>query len=152
MPSKRTVSRPADRVALKRVYAAVSAQDGRRILVDRLWPRGLSKDKAKIDLWLKDIAPSDGLRRRVHGGQEAWSAFVADYGKELALEPAASAARQLLERIGHEPVTLLYAARNETQNNAVALKTWLIGKLRAGGGGGSATSPTGKRKAKAVKA
>jgi uncharacterized protein YeaO (DUF488 family) len=152
MPSKRTVSRPADRVALKRVYAAVSAQDGRRILVDRLWPRGLSKDKAKIDLWLKDIAPSDGLRRRVHGGQEAWSAFVADYGKELALEPAASAARQLLERIGHEPVTLLYAARNETQNNAVALKTWLIGKLRAGGGGGSATSPAGNRKAKAVKA
>jgi uncharacterized protein YeaO (DUF488 family) len=151
MPSKPTASRPVDRVAVKRVYTAVSAQDGRRILVDRLWPRGLSKDKAKIDIWLKDIAPSDGLRRRVHGGQEAWSAFVVDYGKELALEPAASAARQLLERIGHEPVTLLYAARNETQNNAVALKTWLIGKLRGGGAKRSATSPAGNKKAKPVK-
>lgn len=151
MPSKRTATRSADRIAVKRVYAAVTAQDGRRILVDRLWPRGLSKDKAKIDIWLKDIAPSDGLRRRVHGGQEAWSAFVVDYGKELASEPAASAARQLLERIGHEPVTLLYAARNETQNNAVALKAWLIGKLRAGAGRGSTASPAGYKKAKAVK-
>ena len=151
MQSKRTRSKLADRIAVKRVYAPVTAQDGRRILVDRLWPRGLSKDRAKIDIWLKDIAPSDGLRRRVHGGQEDWSAFALDYGKELALEPAASAARQLLERIGNEPVTLLYAARNETQNNAVALKTWLIGKLRAGGRAGSASSPAGNKKAKAVK-
>lgn len=150
MQSKRTRSKLADRIAVKRVYAPVSPQDGLRILVDRLWPRGVSKDKAKIDLWLKDIAPSDGLRRRVHGGQAAWAAFVVDYGRELAEEPGASAARELLARIGREPVTLIYAARNETQNNAVALKTWLLGKLRAGAGGPATPRPGGK-KAKAAK-
>jgi uncharacterized protein YeaO (DUF488 family) len=152
MPSKQTGSRPADRVAVKRVYAPASPQDGTRILVDRLWPRGVSKDKAKIDIWLKDIAPSDGLRRRVHGGQAAWDAFVVDYGRELAQEPGASAASELLTRIGREPVTLLYAARNETQNNAVALKHWLLGKMRAGAGGARATaSRPGGKKAKAAK-
>ena len=152
MPSKQTGSRPADRVAVKRVYAPASPQDGTRILVDRLWPRGVSKDKAKIDIWLKDIAPSDGLRRRVHGGQAAWDAFVVDYGRELAQEPGASAASELLTRIGREPVTLLYAARNETQNNAVALKHWLLGKVRAGAGGARATAPPpGGKKAKAAK-
>jgi uncharacterized protein YeaO (DUF488 family) len=152
MPSKQTGSRPADRVAVKRVYAPASPHDGTRILVDRLWPRGVSKDKAKIDIWLKDIAPSDGLRRRVHGGQAAWDAFVVDYGRELAQEPGASAASELLTRIGREPVTLLYAARNETQNNAVALKHWLLGKVRAGAGGARATAPRpGGKKAKAAK-
>src|SRR5262249_38851966 len=111
--SQRPGPRRSGRVAVKRAYAPHSAQDGTRILVDRLWPRGLSKDKAKIDIWLKDIAPSDGLRRRVHAGQEAWAAFVVDYGRELAQEPAASAARALRERIDREPVTLIYAARNE---------------------------------------
>jgi uncharacterized protein YeaO (DUF488 family) len=152
MPSKQTGSRPADRVAVKRVYAPASPRDGTRILVDRLWPRGVSKDKASIDIWLKDIAPSDGLRRRVHGGQAAWDAFVVDYGRELAQEPGASAASELLTRIGREPVTLLYAARNETQNNAVALKHWLLGKVRAGAGGARATAPRpGGKKAKAAK-
>jgi uncharacterized protein YeaO (DUF488 family) len=152
MPSKQTGSRPADRVAVKRVYAPASPQDGTRILVDRLWPRGVSKDKAKIDIWLKDIAPSDGLRRRVHGGQAAWDAFVVDYGRELAQEPGASAASELLTRIGREPVTLLYAARNETQNNAVALKHWLLGKVRGGAGGARTTAPRpGGKKAKAAK-
>ena len=151
MPSKRTGSLPLDRVAVKRVYAPASAQDGTRILVDRLWPRGLSKDKAKIDIWLKDIAPSDGLRRRVHGGGDVWDAFVVDYGRELAQEPAASAARELLTRIGREPVTLLYAGRNETQNNAVALKNWLSGKS-AGAGAARTTRPrAGGKKAKAAK-
>ena len=71
-------------------------------------------------------------------------------GRELAEEPGASAARELLARIGREPVTLIYAARNETQNNAVALKTWLLGKLRAGAGGPATPRPGGK-KAKAAK-
>jgi uncharacterized protein YeaO (DUF488 family) len=148
--SQRTAPRRADRVALKRVYAPHSAQDGTRILVDRLWPRGLSKDKAKIDIWLKDIAPSDGLRRRVHGDPEAWAAFVLDYGRELAQEPAASAARELLGRIDREPVTLIYAARNEAQNNAVALKDWLVGKLGAGRAR-AATARAGGKKAKVTK-
>jgi uncharacterized protein YeaO (DUF488 family) len=151
MASKQTGLRPADRVAVKRVYAPVAPQDGTRILVDRLWPRGVSKDKAKIDIWLKDIAPSDGLRRRVHSGQAAWDAFVVDYGRELAQEPGASAASELLAQIGRGPVTLLYAARNETQNNAVALKNWLLGKVRAGAGGARATPRPGGKKAKAAK-
>ena len=152
MQTKRTRSKLADRIAVKRVYAPVSPRDGLRILVDRLWPRGVSKDKARIELWLKDIAPSDGLRRRVHGGQMAWDRFVVDYGRELAQEPGASAASELLARIGREPLTLLYAARNETQNNAVALKHWLLGKVRAGAGGARATAPRpGGKKAKAAK-
>ena len=149
--SQRPGPRRSGRVAVKRAYAPHSAQDGTRILVDRLWPRGLSKDKAKIDIWLKDIAPSDGLRRRVHAGQEAWAAFVVDYGRELAQEPAASAARALRERIDREPVTLIYAARNETQNNAVALKDWLLGKRRAGAAPRAARARAGGKKAKAAK-
>jgi uncharacterized protein YeaO (DUF488 family) len=108
---------------IKRVYAPASDQDGFRVLVDRLWPRGIKKENANIDLWAKDIAPSDALRREFHGHPEHWERFVAAYRKELAREPAASAARELLARPGF--VTLLYAARDEAHNNAVALKAWL---------------------------
>jgi uncharacterized protein YeaO (DUF488 family) len=117
-------------VRLKRVYAEPSADDGTRILVDRLWPRGLAKDKAKIDFWLKDIAPSDALRRRVHAKATAWEDFMVDYGQELAQEPAASAAEDLMARLRREPVTLLFAARDETRNNAVVLQNWLQAKLQ----------------------
>jgi uncharacterized protein YeaO (DUF488 family) len=108
---------------IKRVYAAASHEDGFRVLVDRLWPRGLKRETAKIDLWAKEIAPSDALRRQFHGDPEHWDRFVRGYRKELMREPAASAARDLL---GHKgAVTLLYAARDEAHNNAVALKAWL---------------------------
>ena len=110
---------------IKRVYEPAAEDDGLRILVDRLWPRGLTKAKAAIDLWLKDIAPSDALRRFIHGDPTKWDAFVAAYGRELTQEPARTAAAGLREHWRHGPVTLLYAARNETRNNAVALKAWL---------------------------
>jgi uncharacterized protein YeaO (DUF488 family) len=110
---------------VKRIYAAAADADGFRVLVDRLWPRGIKKDNAKIDFWGKDIAPSDTLRREFHGHPEHWDRFVAAYRKELADEPAASAARDLLARRKQGPVTLLYAARDEAHNNAVALKAWL---------------------------
>jgi len=110
---------------IKRVYAPGARSDGFRVLVDRLWPRGVSKQKAHVDLWLKEIAPSDDLRRRVHSGATTWDAFVAAYGRELEQEPAHSAARMLRERRRQELVTLLYAARDEAHNNAVALKGWL---------------------------
>jgi uncharacterized protein YeaO (DUF488 family) len=110
---------------LKRVYEAAEAGDGLRVLVDRLWPRGISKDKARIDLWLKDISPSDALRRRVHADPSAWDAFVLDYAHELAREPAHGAAEELRNHLRKGPVTLLYAARDETHNNAVALKRLL---------------------------
>ncbi len=111
--------------ALKRVYEPPEAGDGTRILVDRLWPRGIAKDKARIDLWLKDIAPSHGLRKRFHGKPEDWDAFCAAYAAELESATAEAAVRELRGHLRKGPVTLLYAARDERRNNAVALKAWL---------------------------
>jgi uncharacterized protein YeaO (DUF488 family) len=110
---------------IKRIYAPASDEDGFRVLVDRLWPRGVKRENAKIELWAKDIAPSDALRRAFHGSPERWDDFLAAYHKELAGEPAASALRVLLARRKRGVVTLLYAARDEVHNNAVALKAWL---------------------------
>jgi uncharacterized protein YeaO (DUF488 family) len=109
----------------KRVYEPPDAADGVRVLVDRLWPRGLSREKAKIDLWLREIAPSDALRRRFHRDHAAWGDFKAAYYAELEEAPAQSAAYTLLDQLTREPVTLLFAARDETRNNAVALREWL---------------------------
>jgi uncharacterized protein YeaO (DUF488 family) len=116
------------RLQVKRVYEPPAENDGLRVLVDRLWPRGLTKQKASVDLWLKDVAPSDTLRRRFHGNPGQWSAFVAAYGREMGQEPAKSAAATLREQIKHGRVTLLYASRDEEHNNAVALKDWLARK------------------------
>ena len=113
------------RLQIKRVYEAAGDADGFRVLVDRLWPRGLTKEKAHVDLWLKEVAPSDALRKRFHGHPDKWDAFVTAYRKELEKEPAKTAAENLRQRIRHEPVTLLYAARDEDHNNAVALKALL---------------------------
>ena len=110
---------------IKRVYNPPDDEDGVRILVDRLWPRGLSQDKAQIDLWLKEIAPSNTLRRRFHGNQAGWEEFRTAYYAELCEPAAQSALQSLLERLTREPVTLLFAARDETHNNAVALKEWV---------------------------
>ena len=111
--------------AIKRAYDPPSASDGTRILVDRLWPRGIAKDSARIDLWLKDISPSDDLRKRFHAKPEQWDAFCAAYFDELEGEAAQAAADVLFDHLRKDPVTLVYAARNEAQNNAVALRIWL---------------------------
>ena len=111
--------------ALKRVYLPPGDGDGTRILVDRLWPRGIAKDKAGIDLWLREIAPSDALRKRFHGKLDDWEAFCAAYDSELRGAAAQAAAKELLDRLRKGPVTLLYAARDTRRNNAVALKAWL---------------------------
>src|SRR5436309_2489923 len=110
---------------IKRVYLPPDDEDGVRVLVDRLWPRGLSRERAQIDLWLKEIAPSDALRRRFHGDPAGWEEFKTAYYAELEREPAQSAFRDLLDRLTRGPVTLLFAARDEARNNAVALKEWL---------------------------
>jgi len=112
-------------VKLKRVYDPPAAGDGPRILVDRLWPRGISKDKAKVDHWLKDIAPSDAIRKRFHGHPGDWDAFRTAYAAELAEPAAQAAAKELRGHLRKGTVTLLYAARDKTHNNAVALKAWL---------------------------
>lgn len=113
----------AGTVKVKRVYEAPAAGDGMRIRVDRLWPRGIAKDKAKIDLWLRDIAPSDALRKRFHGHPEDWAAFRRAYAAEL--KAAEAAVEQLRGHLRKGSVTLLYAARDEEHNNAVALQAWL---------------------------
>jgi uncharacterized protein YeaO (DUF488 family) len=110
----------------KRVYLEPDRADGTRVLVDRLWPRGISRERAQIDLWCKDLAPSDGLRRRFHGAPGGWDIFRTAYFAELAKPQAQAAAHALIARLGDAPVTLLFAARDETHNNAVALKEWLV--------------------------
>jgi uncharacterized protein YeaO (DUF488 family) len=127
-PVQRQWSAPVHQFRLKRVYDPFSTEDGTRILVDRLWPRGLSKDKARIDHWLKQIAPSDALRKRFHGKPDDWEAFRAAYAAELQGDAALAAVNELIELLREGPATLLYAARDEQRNNAVALKLWLEGR------------------------
>lgn len=112
---------PALRV--KRVYDERGDDDGLRILVDRLWPRGISKAKARIDHWLKDVAPSDALRKRFHARPEWWDEFHKAYADELEGNPALEELRKLARK---QPVTLLYAARDTEHNNAVALAKILV--------------------------
>ncbi len=116
---------------VKRVYAAPGEGDGLRILVDRLWPRGVARQNARIDLWLRDVAPSNDLRRRFHGDPDQWAAFSAAYAEELARAPALPLADSIIEKLAASVVTLLYAARNEQRNNAVALRDWLAARRRA---------------------
>ena len=110
---------------IKRVYDPPDDDDGTRILVDRLWPRGVARERAQIGLWLKDIAPSNTLRRLFHGDPAGWDEFKTAYCAELAQPAAQQAVGELRKRMTEGPVTLLFAARNETRNNAVALKEWL---------------------------
>jgi uncharacterized protein YeaO (DUF488 family) len=110
-------------VKLKRVYDPPKPADGFRVLVDRLWPRGVSKSSARIDLWLKEIAPSAALRKWFGHDALKWDAFRARYFRELQKNPKAVA--QLNEIIRNGPVTLLFAAQDQEHNNAVALKEYL---------------------------
>jgi uncharacterized protein YeaO (DUF488 family) len=107
-------------IRIKRVYEQVASDDGFRILVDRLWPRGLSKERAKADLWLKDVAPSDGLRKWFSHETEKWADFKIKYETEL------KGKQELLHRIKQAEkekgtVTILYSAKDEEHNNAVVL-------------------------------
>ena len=115
---------------VKRVYAAPDEDDGLRILVDRLWPRGVAKQNSRIDLWLRDVAPSNQLRRRFHGDPDQWAAFNAAYAEELARAPALPLANSIIEKLAAGAVTLVYAARDERRNNAVALRDWLAARMR----------------------
>jgi uncharacterized protein YeaO (DUF488 family) len=118
-------------IAIKRVHEPAKAADGARFLVDRLWPRGVSKERAALAAWLKPLSPGDGLRKRYHGetvdSDEAWDAFRRDYFAELdaGSEEARAALFTLDAAAKAGPVTLLYAARSEERNNAVALREWL---------------------------
>lgn len=106
-------------VKIKRVYEEADKADGKRILVDRLWPRGLSKEKANIDLWLKEIAPSTELRKWFNHDAQKWPEFKQRYLAELKQKPAV--VEQLKTAVNEETVTLLYGARDQEHNQAVAL-------------------------------
>ena len=116
---------------LKRVYEAPSADDGCRVLVDRLWPRGLAKEAARVDLWLKEIAPSDALRKWFAHDPEKWDDFQQRYYAELQENDAALEALHAQMKQGR--VTLLYAAKDDTHNNAGALRTYLTRASRTRG-------------------
>ena len=110
-------------IQVKRIYEPRERSDGARILVDRLWPRGVRKEDAAVDLWLKDVAPSDELRRWFGHDPQRWSEFRQKYFEELDERPQPLA--MLREYIRKGPVTLLFGARDEEHNNAVALKEFL---------------------------
>ena len=112
------------RIVVKRIYEPPDTGDGCRVLVDRLWPRGLSKEKAAINHWLKDLAPSNELRRWYGHDPDKWDEFRRRYRAELDADP--SVLEPLLQLTGTEPViTLLFSSRKETHNNAVALAEFL---------------------------
>ena len=112
---------------IKRVYAPQSDADGFCVLIDRLWPRGLSKAKAAVDLWLRGIAPSTALRTWFNHDPARWTEFHCRYAAELDRIPAV--VDQLLNQVRQGRVTLLYSAQHETCNNAVALNEYLRQKL-----------------------
>ncbi len=119
-------------VRTKRIYSSPAPDDGTRVLIDRLWPRGVRKDTAEIDLWLKDAAPSPGLRTRWHSDPEGhepdhFAAFAQDYRDELSQGVASAAVDQLVELARNSPtLTLLYGARNEESNHALVLRDVVV--------------------------
>lgn len=113
-------------IVIKRIYEPAEASDGFRVLVDRLWPRGVSKQRADLNLWLKEIAPSTDLRKWFGHDPAKWDQFVKKYEAELADNK--EVVTQLVSIVEENPtVTLLYAAKDETHNEAVVLKEYLQG-------------------------
>ena len=110
-------------IKIKRIYDRPEPEDGFRVLVDRLWPRGIRKDEARLDLWLKEVAPSTALRREFGHHPARWAEFRRRYRTELEQQPQAIAL--LRDKASRGPVTLLYAARDAEHNNAAALKSIL---------------------------
>jgi uncharacterized protein YeaO (DUF488 family) len=128
-------------VAAKRIYEKPARADGRRVLVDRLWPRGLTKEDASLDAWLRELAPSDELRQWYHARPEAWLIFRKRYLKELARPEVAEDLQKLYQfAFERKRLTLLFASKNEDRNNAVVLKDLLNGmrKPPTGTGPGAA--------------
>lgn len=120
-------------VHLKRVYDGASPGDGTRVLVDRLWPRGLSREAAKVDVWLKGVAPSDALRHWFNHDPERWAEFQKRYRAELREHSEdLETLRQLMA--AKKPVTLLFAAKDTEHNNAVVLQQRLSARSRGSRG------------------
>ena len=116
-------------LAVKRVYEKPARRDGIRVLVDRLWPRGLTKEAAAVDLWLRELAPSNELRKWYHENREAWTLFRLRYSREVKKPEASQALQQLYALMSrHKTVTVLFASTNLEHNNAIALKEMVEGR------------------------
>jgi uncharacterized protein YeaO (DUF488 family) len=118
----KSFEKPNMPIKLKRVYAEPSPTDGTRILVDRLWPRGLTKEKARVDLWLKEVAPSNELRKWFSHDPAKWPEFKTRYRAELKQNPEAVAE---LKHAAKGTTTLLFGAKDEEHNEAIVLKELL---------------------------
>jgi uncharacterized protein YeaO (DUF488 family) len=119
-------------IRIKRIYLPAEAGDGWRVLADRLWPRGISKDRAALGLWAREAAPSDALRRWYGHDADKFAAFRDAYIRELDKSEAASAlARECREKLDTENVTLLFAAKDAAASNAEVLRQWLSSKVSA---------------------
>lgn len=138
------------RVELKRAYDEPSPSDGARVLVDRLWPRGVSKEAAQLAAWLKDLAPSDELRKWYHARPTQWAAFRKRYIEELN-SPAAEAALEELHEIArkHKRLTLVFASRNIERNNATVLRDLLQGARKPPTGTGPVKAAAKAKRARA---
>lgn len=112
-------------IRAKRIYEPVAHEDGKRILIDRIWPRGVSKEAAKLTLWMKEIAPSQELRQWFCHVPERFGRFKETYEAELASESAQPYVRQLIDWSKDDRVTLLYAAKDPQWNHAVVLEQYL---------------------------
>ncbi|WP_233356089.1 DUF488 domain-containing protein [Henriciella aquimarina] len=111
---------------MKRIYDTPSNEDGARFLVDRLWPRGLSKDKAGLTAWLKTVSPSNALRKRLHGDAIGWDEFVSAYVAELQGEAAQEELETIRKAASKGRVTLLFASKQTERNNATVLRDYLM--------------------------
>ncbi|MET3683170.1 uncharacterized protein YeaO (DUF488 family) [Alkalibacillus flavidus] len=110
-------------IHLKRIYDDYAETDGYRVLVDRLWPRGVSKEKAQVDYWPKELTPSKSLRQSLHNDELDWESFKKAYRDELEQDDHVDeAVRHLSEQLNHGDVTLLFASKNTTVNHAQVLK------------------------------
>jgi uncharacterized protein YeaO (DUF488 family) len=120
------------KLRIKRIYAAVDPNDGYRILIDRLWPRGMSKDEASLDNWAKSIAPSTEIRKAFNHEPANMAVFRKNYVRELDQNPASSDfAKLITDQLRLNNVTFVYGAKNEKYNQAVVLKDWIEAKLRS---------------------
>lgn len=114
-------------IALKRAYDPAEPTDGCRILVERLWPRGLTKDRAAVDVWMREAAPTTDLRRWFDHQSERWPEFQRRYAEELRTRPeAVEAVVEIRQQLAIGPVTFVFASRETHMNNAVALRTHLL--------------------------
>jgi uncharacterized protein YeaO (DUF488 family) len=126
---RRRTGASVKKIHIKRIYEPPTASDGTRILVDRLWPRGVARDEARIDAWIKDVAPSDALRRWYSHDPGKWREFRARYIAELKHNPAVVELQDMAEK--SKTLTLLFAAKDNLRNNATVLQEFLRGGAAA---------------------